>query len=674
MNNNNDNCYDDLNKNATFDKNIFSLRQLIQTGWNNLDLNFQKSDVRWFPLDNYLKPPLQSQESKKQKFDITNWFLNNFYWTNANKMFPKIIAQDNNNKNIYLSNTLRLDKTSTIQNNQQYNNDDEKSTTIIYNATITNSLLNDDYKCVVKLIELPNNHHIQPLMIKKKNSIIYYWHPAYMELLANYILYNDSFLGHYCITDDKKIFSSMQKSYIVVIMKFYENDLANKFVNKIKDYQIEFENFKLQYSKNYAKLLSTNLNKFRKIEQIDHIIEKNHQQIEKVQELQDKKYKVFNVVYNDDKYDSNHQNDKNINYTDLKNIPKRIDYKTLFIKKENLKKEEEKSQESYFNILKRYLFEKKNKVLVDEQCDEKDKDLSEEIADFLAQLLFCVLPKFEQKYKFVHGDLKLDNILYKTTKKKYFYVKRIICNDTIDNNDNDLKEEIIKIPTNGKKLKLIDFAWSSLTLNNKNKFKILINLDKIKDSIEKKYVDKYYIKLLKTHILKKSNFNHNLISMNYKLHNANTLRMTNLKNIYMNVAQISNLFLRMLNIVNPLLVKFHWHLPISQNQYDKIEDLQLKKKIYMWNDLLNILTRLASTNDDFVINNTNKYFDWNLFFYNFINKNMTNTTIINDNTIVYNISSPTIWHLFYNLYFVEKKILENNNDKDEKFYYYLTTI
>lgn len=617
---------DDLGKNANFDKNVFSLRQMIQKGWNLQNLEFQKLNARWFPLNNYLLPNnnniANSKKNTKQNFDISDWFLSDFYWTNQDNLFSKIMLQNKSEESntIYLSKTLKLG--NLIKKTHQQS--------LIYNANIINELLDTTYKCIVKLIQLPSNSHTQPFISKGNKNIEYYWHPAYIEVLINYILYNKSFYGHYCITDDKKIFDISEKSYMVIIIKHYNNDMVTQFVTNIKNYEIEFNSWKLLFSKRYAKMLSLTTNKSKNIENIQ----------------------VFDK--------------SKINYTDLKNIHQRVDYKSIY--KQQQQNEiiimNNNNSNNWFQKFQNFFLKNSSFITTKEKEEEETKDLSEYISDFLAQLVFCILHKFELKYNFIHGDLKLDNILYEPTDKKYFYVKLI--------NGKQEKEEILKIPTNGWKLKLIDFAWSSLTLqhqkHNKNKFRLLINLDKIKNAIEKKYINNYNVTLLKKYILKKSNFNHVLLSIYYKLHNVNILPMINVENTYMNIGQITNMFLRMLNIINPSFSHYHWQLPILQKHYEMNKNLQLKKRIYMWNNLLNLLTLLACSNQGFIINTIE---NWDLFFYNFINNNMTY-----NRKFIYNIDKDdennsstkyNIWKLFKSLY--------NNNDVDVKldnfFYYYI---
>jgi len=74
----------------------------------------------------------------------------------------------------------------------------------------------------------------------------------------------------------------------------------------------------------------------------------------------------------------------------------------------------------------------------------------------LAQLFLVTLPRL-QVFHLCHHDLKCDNVMYAKTDQEYLYVRR-------SNGQGPAEEQVIAVPTRGRLFYVIDFAWSSFSV------------------------------------------------------------------------------------------------------------------------------------------------------------------------------------------------------------------
>jgi hypothetical protein len=71
----------------------------------------------------------------------------------------------------------------------------------------------------------------------------------------------------------------------------------------------------------------------------------------------------------------------------------------------------------------------------------------------LMQIILYTIPKAKKSHLVAHNDLKLDNVAYRRTSRKYVYVKVVSAKRSV----------ILAIPTYGRMFTLIDFGWASIS-------------------------------------------------------------------------------------------------------------------------------------------------------------------------------------------------------------------
>jgi hypothetical protein len=79
----------------------------------------------------------------------------------------------------------------------------------------------------------------------------------------------------------------------------------------------------------------------------------------------------------------------------------------------------------------------------------------------IVQVGLYTVPKAKKSYLISHNDLKIDNIAYRKTSKRYIYVRIKI---------HDSPPILLAIPTHGRLFTLFDFGWASLSCEKENLF------------------------------------------------------------------------------------------------------------------------------------------------------------------------------------------------------------
>ena len=178
-----------------------------------------------------------------------------------------------------------------------------------------------------------------------------------------------------------------------------------------------------------------------------------------------------------------------------------------------------------------------------------------------AQIIFFALGNLKFNHKFIHNDFKSDNIMLDKTNEKYVYVR------IYDNNQNII--QIMQIPTFGFLVKLIDFGWSSYEIKTEE-------------------------------------------GITYDLYSSRQM-CYGIKNDYVDVAQLSIIFLRYFNNLNPIFAENFWLIDNVDNDNNNFLELQ---------NFISLLLEFACNDDKIIYNNINKLEnnldDWWHYFYTYV--------------------------------------------------------
>ena len=174
-----------------------------------------------------------------------------------------------------------------------------------------------------------------------------------------------------------------------------------------------------------------------------------------------------------------------------------------------------------------------------------------------AQIIFFALGNLKFNHKFIHNDFKSDNIMLDKTNEKYVYVR------IYDNNQKIIR--IMQIPTFGYLVKLIDFGWSSYEIKTED--------------------------------------------ITYDLYSSRQI-LYGIKNDYVDVAQLSIIFLRYFNNLNPIFAENFWLIDNNNNNNNDFLELQ---------NFISLLLEFACNDDKIIYNNMNEL-DWDIYFYTYVSK------------------------------------------------------
>lgn len=208
--------------------------------------------------------------------------------------------------------------------------------------------------------------------------------------------------------------------------------------------------------------------------------------------------------------------------------------------------------------------DKTNKILLDIKNNYENKGYRSIISLFrgiFAQTIFFALGSIKFKYKFIHNDFKLDNIMVNNTNEKYVYVK------IYDNNKNMI--QVMQIPTYGLLIDLIDFEWSSCQIKSEDK--------------------------------------------TYNLYSSSQLLYSKEENNYVDIAQLSIIFLRYFNLNYPIFAEKYWFINSNDDDKQNYDNTFLELK-----NFLNLLLKFACNDDNLMFNDI-KDLKWVNYFYTYIN-------------------------------------------------------